>query len=752
MLIHTKKLAIGRFLLFIALFFSLSAAAQNPRSDFFAKQDLTWDSLPAKWEQGAFIGNGLLGAMVYKASDSALQFVLSRTDVTDHREGINPSLGKARLPIGRFVLEAGDRITGFSMRLDLLKAELRGTIRTARKNIPFEAIAIAGRDIIVLRYHQDISRGIPKPLLHWEAELSQSPFRTIGRDTSAAYKPNPMLELQAGKGTLYQYQPMLAGGSYTTAFHPIVSQLVQTMVITIANSYPADDSKQRAIDTVAAVKAEDIPKMIAAHRAWWRSFYAKSAIYIPDGRLQSFWYIQQYKMASATRVGARPIDLMGPWYYVTPWPKYWWNLNAQLTYYPFFSSNHADLAQPLVKMIDDHIENLSNNAPEPYRHNSAALGRSGPYDMTGGIKVVKGNDSARQSSASLELGNLGWLLHVYYQAYEYTKNKEVQHSIYLVLTRAVNYYRHILTKEPDGKYHLPYTYSPEYPKGITRDANYDLAVLRWAAKTLLQINNDLSLKDSLEPAWKDIVAHLAPYPEDALGYRIGRDADFSISHRHYSHLLMIYPFGEITPANNEAVIRRSLNTWKSRSEAWRGYSYTGAGSIHALLGEGDSTWKMLNEMMKGRFSIKPNTMYLEAGPVIETPLSAVTTINEMLLQSVDGTLRIFPALPASWKDAAFDKLLAKGGFEVSAERRNGATVSIRIKSIAGGRCVVATGMPADRVITSRRAIKFAHRKDGLVEMDLVKGDEVLIYTGKKRSSFVINPVATDVSNYWGLKK
>ena len=50
----------------------------------------------------------------------------------------------------------------------------------------------------------------------------------------------------------------------------------------------------------------------------------------------------------------------------------------------------------------------------------------------------------------------------------------------------------------------------------------------------------------------------------------------------------------------------------------------------------------------------------------------------MLLQSWGGKLRIFPAVPGQWNDAAFERLHAEGGFIVSARRVAGKTVSVSI--------------------------------------------------------------------------
>ena len=56
----------------------------------------------------------------------------------------------------------------------------------------------------------------------------------------------------------------------------------------------------------------------------------------------------------------------------------------------------------------------------------------------------------------------------------------------------------------------------------------------------------------------------------------------------------------------------------------------------------------------------------------------------MLLQSYSGTIRVFPAIPASWKEVSFKTLRAEGAFLVSAERRSGVTERIEIIAEKGG--------------------------------------------------------------------
>jgi len=764
----------------IVVFLSILVLPSNAQvqaiqyKNWLSKHDLVFDSLSTKWEEGAFLGNGLLGVMIYREEANAIRFDLGRTDVIDHRQGINPSIGRGRLPIGKFVLRTKATIKKCSFRLDLWNAEFIGSIVTENGTIQLQAFVPAKNDVIVLNTTADKNQFT----WEWKPDPAISPFLTLGRDSASKYPANPSaIVTKDEEGINYHFQPLLAGGGFTTSWLDLSANHKQTRIIAITNSRGFDqdtswiekEKKQWNLNKTAGwgapdpsilqaysilnnIRRQSLQTITTTHRAYWHNFYQKSLVSIPDKRLESFWWIQQYKMASATREGALPIDLMGPWYKPSPWPKYWWNLNIQLTYYPFFSSNHVDLAKPLLKMVINNTDNLSKNAPPPYQHNSAALARSGPYDMVAPVKVLKGNDSTG-SSASLELGNLSWLLHVCWQAYEHTLDKTFMEELYPVLKRAINYYIHIAEKGSDGRYHLPYTYSPEYPKGITRDANYDLAVLRWGLQTLLYSNEQLNKKDTLAPKWKELLNNLVSYPKDEYGFRIGRDAAFTQSHRHYSHLLMVYPIYEINwdQRQNHDLILQSLNQWENNDEAWRGYSYTGSGSIYAMMGKGDSTWKMLNEMMKGRFSIKPNTMYLEAGPVIETPLSAVTTINEMLLQSWGGVIRVFPAIPLSWNESSFTKLLAKGGFEVSAVRRNRQTVFIKIKSLAGQPCIVKIDMKGSIKSTGIRSFKLAKTSDGNLLIDLKKGEEVILYTGQKPPSFTVTEAKGDNNyNYWGL--
>jgi hypothetical protein len=91
---------------------------------------------------------------------------------------------------------------------------------------------------------------------------------------------------------------------------------------------------------------------------------------------------------------------------------------------------------------------------------------------------------------------------------------------------------------------------------------------------------------------------------------------------------------------------------------------------------------------------------LPAKPFIQCgmePLSIfATTINEMLLQSHENKIRVFPAAPENWP-VAFN-LMARGAFMVAAERNEqGKVPGVCIESLQGRECRVQNPWPGQTV-------------------------------------------------------
>jgi alpha-L-fucosidase 2 len=466
---------------------------------------------------------------------------------------------------------------------------------------------------------------------------------------------------------------------------------------------------------------------------------------IPNSRLESFYWIQMYKMASATRADRPIIDLAGPWYMRgTQWPGIWWNLNTQCTYAPFYTSNHNDLANSLIDWMLKYKDNLEANAGGNGRY---AIGRSCSITL-----------ERKCDTTNYEVGDLGYALQNVWQQYRSTMDDSLlKDKLYPLMKGHFRFYMdYYVEKRADGKYHLKPSSSPEYTREgypAPRDCNYNLSIFKWMLTAMLYANERLKLNDPLAAEIKDVSANLAAYPVDPNeGFMVGEGQKFAYSHRHWSHLFMIYPFYECTYDDPQqgSLIDKSLKHWLSYSEAYRGYSWLAAASMTAMKGDGDTAAAyILKSLDHDRYPALPNTLYLESSPVIETPLLAARSIQDLLLTSYNGVIRVFPAVPKAWPDAAIHNLRADGAFLVSAKRRQGATQFVRIESLAGELCKVKTGISGVVKAQGNRAFSVTDLGNSVVQVDLKKGEWVILYADSL-PGLSIEPVPVlDRTNYWG---
>jgi hypothetical protein len=237
---------------------------------------------------------------------------------------------------------------------------------------------------------------------------------------------------------------------------------------------------------------------------------------------------------------------------------------------------------------------------------------------------------------------------------------------------------------------------------------------------------------------------------------IGADTPYAQSHRHYSHLLMVYPLYLVTWDQPESrdLITKSVEHWHAITGAHRGYSYTGAASIYAMTGDGDTAIGYLRKFFdtSTRYPCQANTHYTEAGPVIETPLSASQSLHDMFCQSWGGVIRVFPAVPTAWADVTLHDFRTQGAFLVSAVREAGTTRFIRIRSLAGEPLKLRHGLTGRLTVLLDDGTPARTRDlgDGTLAIDLPKGREVLVHSGS-RPDLVIAPVAVgEPGPAWGL--
>jgi len=690
-------------------------ATDTQWSAFLGMQDLVWKRLPAVWHEGPFLGDGRLGSMVYKEpGKNQVRFTVQHAESQDHRPEFGSAFGLARLPVGHLTLEPVGTISAVDWRLSLWDAELTGTITTSSGQLAFTALI--HDQVLVVSATATGSEQV-RWTLHPEEAISP---RAATETPPSGYTGNPAPTTKTSGDITLVVQSLLSGGQTVTAHRRVGSVLY----LSVAHSYPSTTAEATVLNRVQTASALPLASHQQTQRTWWHAFYRKSFLSIPDQRMQSFHWIQLYKAASGTRAGGPVMATTGPWLEPTPWPGVWWNLNVQLEYWLINGSNHLEL-DAVTSTLYDNRQQLIDNVPSAYESDSSGLGRSSDMFCNRSVPTPG-------SSGAPEVGDLTWALHNAWLSYRHSMDDNVlRDNIYPILRRAINYYLHFLTTDSSGRMHLPQTFSPEYGTNAP-DCNYDLALLRWGCQTLIESANRLGIADSLLGTWQNVLNKLTAYPTDANGFMIGAGVPFAMSHRHYSHMLMVYPLHLVNweQTANRTLIQTSVDHWIGLTGSHRGYSYTGAASFYGQMGRGDTALSYLNTFFDPSVSypIRANTMYTEAGPVVETPLSFSQSLFDLLCTSWGGTIRVFPAIPSAWRDITLHDFRTQGAFLVSAARASGITKFVRVRSLAGEPCRLRHGISGG----SRYEAESATISQGVVEANhtgfsgtgFVNGDNV----------------------------
>jgi alpha-L-fucosidase 2 len=162
-----------------------------------------------------------------------------------------------------------------------------------------------------------------------------------------------------------------------------------------------------------------------------------------------------------------------------------------------------------------------------------------------------------------------------------------------------------------------------------------------------------------------------------------------------------YPL-DLIDLEDDAAARRTIavslaDLDRLGSAWWCGYSFAWLASLAARAREGEKAAKVL-EIFATTSTLR-NSFHSNGGQsgkcyskftyrpfALEGNFAAVAGLQEMLLQSHRGRMRIFPKISASWKDLSLSSLRAQRAFPVSAERVGDVVARVKIVAEAGRQC------------------------------------------------------------------
>lgn len=461
---------------------------------------------------------------------------------------------------------------------------------------------------------------------------------------------------------------------------------------------------------------EDAKVLLTGHERFWNEYW-RSHVKLPDDFLETLWYLHLYLIGCHSGRGGKYFEqacgLSGLWDIRRPcnWGSMWyWDVNIEEAFWQTYAANHLELAEEFCEGYLKHAEKIRAYTKEVYG-----------IDDGWAIDYPHNLYNCIQPWCALFLWN--------YYAYSLDRTF-LEEKAYPVFLKQISFVEQIAKREADGTWHMDPDISPEQGP-LTRDSVITIASIRQMARYALQAAHILDRPQEEKDRIETLLAHLPAYPltEDKKRWKDSYLAPDDLPLRHPSILMPIFPAEEITKDSGDAVWNTAFETLRYAASHTElgvfGFGWIAAAA--ARMGAGGSALRILYEQGID-LCIHSNGMGYEETerwfnhcimtkipvywPAMTEPSGGIVgAVDEMLLQSVNGVIEVFPALPDGtdpllpkkegylqydkdrygvypvWEDCSFDGLLAQGGVIVSAQRRHGKTVWMKLESPHGGRLV-----------------------------------------------------------------
>jgi alpha-L-fucosidase 2 len=696
------------------------------------KYNLQFPRLASSWDEGIPLGNGMLGALIWQKDDH-LRFSLDRADLWDLRpmeNFVKPEFSfkwiQQQVTANNYKavqnmfdapydqLPAPSKIPGAAMEFEtknlgeVIKVTLspnNGVCETKWKNgARLLTFVQADQSVGWFRFEKITNDFIPSliPPQYRKATTSSSDSPVTGQDLqrlgyeqgSVVQKRNKLVYSQKGWNG-FEYQVAVA---WLTAGNTL------TGVWTVTSTFSDKKGDTKAGEKVSEyLNNTKFDTALLSHTLWWKNFWGKSAISLPDTILQKQWILEQYKFGSAARADAPPISLQAVWTAdngkLPPWKgDFHHDLNTQLSYWPAYSANHLDLEEGFINWLWKYRETFK-------KYTKTYFGTSGMN--VPGVTTLAGEPMGGWIQYSFGPTVGCWLAQHFYLHWIYTKDENfLREKAYPWINDVAVYLDEISVKDEKGVRKLPISSSPEIHDNsikawFPQTTNFDLAFIRWTFEKAAELATELGKKEDATK-WK---SKLQQWPAFALdndgGLAFAPGHPYVESHRHFSHLVGWHPLGVIDWSNSpkeQETIKSTLNNLEKRGpDYWCGYSYSWLGNLYARAFMGDKAAEALR-IFAENFCL-PNSFHVNGEQynkgyskfkyrpfTLEGNFAFAAGVQEMLIQSHTGIIHLFPAIPISWKDVSFSTLRTAGAFLVSAEQKGGKVEKVEIVSERGGIC------------------------------------------------------------------
>lgn len=678
-----------------------------------ARNDLVYLSPAVYPFEAMHLGNGNLGATLW--NEGGLTWQLNNGS---YRHGNEPvSSGKLTLTCPALTQQP----TKFEQRQRLLPGLVTTAIDGPAGAATATSLVFEGEDCLVSHLNLPAGQKVTLTLRLWPGRdkakvICGSDFIAL---TEHVDNGDPLLADSMALLVKLDGAPVTAAQTDARTLTLTFTAPAQGVSVYVANPVLRGDEQQalqRAQDIIARlqVPGREEEALTARLRFWQLSFWPRSFVHLTSRHgeaefLENLWYLYQYDMASQSRGTLCPKFNGGNWLVhedLRHWGGGYWHQNTREVFWPLYSSNHPELSEPFF--------DLYRGAMRVARENGrVGLGVDGFYipewvPVNGGGPLTSKKDFSSPGytafifTIGLEVALQGWW------RYEFTGDERLlRETVYPMLKGSLDFYLNYAKKGADGKVHIePADAQESY--WLVKDPAQDLAALRWGLPLAIKLSQKLGVDAEMRPRWQDLLDNLAPFAVDGDKHML-KEADLApdAERRNSENVAnyAIYPFGVFGLGKPDYEL--AVNTFRNRPVQGMGNGWEPAAIVAARLGLADEAAKLTLAHMNANMRINNGGWYspttaVFAGNIPDAPYYDAAGVcaqglNEMLLQSHDGLIRLGPAWPTKWQ-AQF-RLRARGGFMVTADLDGGKVRYALIESERGGACRVANPWTEKAVVT-----------------------------------------------------
>jgi hypothetical protein len=680
-------------------------------------------------KKGLVVGNGELNAIVY-SSGNEIRLRVSKNDCWDMRINTeeNPPLPTVDVAKQSFTGEQGKAPPSWEKYVhptalpctDIALAPPAG--QTAWKSAKLDlakAAATVASDVDTTSIRVLSQRNVI--LIESDRAITLNGVRDLVMDRDGKPISGWVNEATTGKrGELLCLKQSIPGNADVSGMDIFVvagrkgPMQAIAVVTTRESKQPLEDAVKLVETTLADAEA------VATHEKAWQSFWSRSGVELGDTALQNWWYRMVYFLRTFARPGGNVIGLQAAFDQLGGWHNsLTLNYNAQQVYLTAGPINHPELIEPFVDVIHRNLNRAKWYGKTAFPGSEGAYFAVNlwPFEPDPAKCTTKNKHQHAYMPWGYSWGTAGHSAAVLWDYHKFKPGKDSLKRIWPTLEQFALFYCSVLEMCPmvDGKRKVGPTYFAEIGDFGVFNSSYDIVFIKFtltAAKRAAKIMGDEKLAERCAANLATLPAYPTETDPSQGGPVIGQwfGGGLPTYTNVVAEVMPLFPTDEVTwtsdPAQRE-LLARTIN--HSEKVTHHINSNVAMNIARARLGMGAEAIANAKKCFGPESDIsaeQPNGLFYWKihGYYLSEQVCIARFVSELLLQSAGDVIRVFPAWPAG-TDGKFSRLLAQGGFEVSAERVSDVVRNLTLKSTVGGPVTIANPWPDT-------SLKVVSRKSG----------------------------------------